>query len=107
MRQVALAAPQLRSFAKAGAKYLALIGRRQHLLDETKKLVEQEQAGVKVTLHAVSVTDLPALKKAAGEIGKWDVLVLNAGRVAKPATVEAVDVVEWWDVMEVSVEIAT
>jgi NADP-dependent 3-hydroxy acid dehydrogenase YdfG len=89
------------AFAKSGAKHLALIARRSQLLDETKALAEEEQPGIKVTTHALSVKDLGALKTAAAAIGSWDVLVLNAGRIMKPTTVEEADAELWWDVLEV------
>lgn len=89
------------AFAKAGAKHVALLGRRQNLLDETKSLAEKEQVGVKVTTHAASVTDSTGLKKAAEEIGKWDILVSSAGRIMSPKSVGECDVEEWWDVLEV------
>lgn len=89
------------AFAKAGAKHVALIGRRTQLLDETKALAEKVQPGVKVTTYAVDVKDRSALGRAAEEIGHWDALVLNAGRIMKPAKVEEADPELWWDVLEV------
>ncbi|KAF1968523.1 NAD(P)-binding protein [Bimuria novae-zelandiae CBS 107.79] len=92
------------AFAKSGAAHLALLSRRAQLLVETKALAEKEQPGIKVTTHALSVTDLGALKKAAGEIGSWDALVLNAGRIMKPTTVKEADAEVWWDVLETNVK---
>jgi hypothetical protein len=89
------------AFAKAGAKHVALIGRREQMLEETKSLVEKAKSDVKVTTHALDVKDLAALKKAAEGISHWDVLILNAGRIMKPAKVEEADPELWWDVLEV------
>jgi hypothetical protein len=89
------------AFAKAGASHVALIGRREEQLKETEGLMNDAVSGIRVTIHVVSVKDLEALKKAAKEIGDWDVLVLNAGRIMKPANVEEADPELWWDVFEV------
>ncbi|KAF2730959.1 NAD(P)-binding protein [Polyplosphaeria fusca] len=92
------------SFATAGAKKIALLARRHNLLDETRNLVQQASADAHISIHAVSTTDGPALKKVAEEIGKWDVLVLNAGRIIAPESIEQCDVEEWWSVLETNVK---
>ncbi|KAF2656572.1 NAD(P)-binding protein [Lophiostoma macrostomum CBS 122681] len=92
------------AFAKAGATHVALISRRETQLKETEDLVKSAKPGIKVTTHALSIKNLAALKKAAGEIGVWDVVLLNAGRIVKPAKVEESYPELWWDVFETNVK---
>ena len=63
--------------------------------------MEKEFAAVAMSTHVADAADEVAVAKAAGEIEGWDVLVLNAARLATPASVEKSEVKEWWSVFEV------
>ncbi|MCJ1369243.1 hypothetical protein MMC20_000453 [Loxospora ochrophaea] len=93
-----------RAFAAAGAASIALIGRTLATLEETKDIVEKEFAAVAMSTHVADAADEVAVAKAAGEIEGWDVLVLNAARLATPASVEKSEVKEWWSVFETNVK---
>ncbi|KAK3686508.1 hypothetical protein LTR37_019755 [Vermiconidia calcicola] len=66
------------SFAKAGVQHLAIIQRRQEVLDKAKQAIESKYPNTKVTTHAASVTDLDRISLILEELGKVDILVANA-----------------------------
>ncbi|KAF2429191.1 putative NADP(+)-dependent dehydrogenase [Tothia fuscella] len=74
------------AFAIAGADHVAISGRRETVLVETKKYIESKYA-TKISIHVADVTDDAAMKKAAAEIGTWDA-----------------DVSEWWKAFEINVK---
>ena len=92
----------VRSFAIAGAARIAILGRRQKLLEATKAKIEKEFGGVNISTHAADVSKEADLVKAAKEIGTWDVLVMNAGYLSTPTRVVEVDMEDWWKGFEVS-----
>lgn len=81
-------------FANAGAKRLVLLGRNEVTLKETEDQIPQNTASC--SIHAVSVTDEAGLKTVAVVVGTWDVLVLNAGFISKPASAAESSMDEWW-----------
>ena len=89
------------AFASAGAKSIAILGRTQRTLTETKDVVGAQYPNTSITTHVVDVTEAAAVKTAAETIGAWDVLVLNAGFLSEPSTVKDADVVDWWKAFEV------
>ena len=94
------------AFAKAGAEKIALIGRRDGPLEETKKAVESEVNNVQIlTLQgdlskATSMKD--ALATVGKEFGKINILVANAGYLSKFETLESSDPDEWWTGFEIN-----
>jgi NAD(P)-dependent dehydrogenase (short-subunit alcohol dehydrogenase family) len=88
------------AFAQAGAESVAITGRRLDKLTETKEYVESKY-NTKVSIHAADITDAVAMQKAASEIGGWDVLVMNAGYLSKPSSIQESNVDEWWKGFEV------
>ena len=88
------------AFAEAGAA-VTIIGRRQEKLEESKASIEKLSPGAKVNFHAADTTDAKRMKEVAAKAGQWDILVLNAGRIMKPASIVDSDVDEWWNVFEV------
>ena len=90
-----------RAFADAGAASIAIMGRREAMLLETKKDVATKNSTVYITTHVVDVTDSATVKREAGEIGSWDILVSNAGYLPTPASVAESDEGEWWKAFEV------
>lgn len=89
------------AFAIAGADSIAILGRREGLLLETKKYIESKYS-TRVSIHVGDVTDEVAIKRAAKEIGTWNVLALNAGYLSTPGPILSSDVNEWWKAFEVS-----
>lgn len=92
--------------AEAGAYAVAILGRREALLRETKQDILSRNGNVLIWTHVVDVTDIAAVKKAAQDIakrGKWDVLVSNAGYMPTAAPVAESAGDDWWKAFEVSI----
>jgi len=89
------------AFAQAGASTIHILGRTKRTLEETKGIVEKKYSKVNITIHVADIVDTAAVKKAAGEIGAWDVLVANAGYIPSPDLIEDSDAEEWWKTFEV------
>jgi NAD(P)-dependent dehydrogenase (short-subunit alcohol dehydrogenase family) len=79
-----IGAETARSFAQAGASRIALLGRREQPLLETKASIERQHPKVEVFVASTDVTNKSqvdaAFAKFVGD-GKIDVLVSNAGLV--------------------------
>ena len=89
------------AFADAGAASIAIMGRREAMLLETKNEVTAKNSTVSITTHVVDVTDSAAVKRAAGEISSWNILISNAGYLPTPAPIADSDAREWWKAFEV------
>lgn len=90
-----------RAYAAAGASRVVLIGRTQTTLSQTAEKIKKDFSSVSVTTHTADVADEAAIGKAAEKVGKWDVLILNAGLLADPLPIEKSNIVDWWRVFEV------
>lgn len=90
-----------RAYAAAGASHVVLIGRTQTTLSQTAGHIEKEFPSVSVTTHTADVADEAAIGTVAKGVGKWDVLVLNAGLLTEPLPIEKSDTMDWWRVFEV------
>ena len=90
-----------RAYAAAGASHVVLIGRTQSTLSKTKEAIEKEFSSVSVATYIADVADEAAVRKAAEKVGKWDVLILNAGLLGDPHPIEMSEPVEWWRAFEV------
>ncbi|KAI9802500.1 MAG: hypothetical protein M1825_002885 [Sarcosagium campestre] len=97
-----------RSFARAGATKIAILGRREKILLETKASIEKEFQGVKVHTAVADVADKPAVDKAFASVestfGKVHVFVNNAGYLADAETIRDVNLDEWLKTFEVNVK---
>ncbi|KAF2160399.1 hypothetical protein M409DRAFT_70542 [Zasmidium cellare ATCC 36951] len=86
-----IGAETARSFAEAGASRIALLGRREQPLLDTKASIEKQYPGVEVFVASTDITNKSqvddAFKKFAGN-GKIDVVVSNAAFTGPPDTVE-------------------
>jgi NADP-dependent 3-hydroxy acid dehydrogenase YdfG len=98
------------SLAKSSISYLALIGRREHALLETKLAVEAVSTNTKVYTYALDITDLPAVDKALDAFarecasGVIDILVANAGILGALSSIREADPVEWWNGFETNIK---
>jgi NAD(P)-dependent dehydrogenase (short-subunit alcohol dehydrogenase family) len=93
----------VRSFATAGASTISILGRKEAPLKETKAAVEKEFKGTRIEYYLADVTSETQMKNAASRIGKWDVLIMNAGYLSKPEATETAEWKEWWASFEASV----
>ncbi|KAL8749386.1 MAG: hypothetical protein Q9184_006828 [Pyrenodesmia sp. 2 TL-2023] len=91
------------AFATAGAKRLALLGRNEVDLKETKSLIASA-ATTTCTAYPASILDEKALSDVAIVVASWDILVLNAGFVSTPASIVEAPVDEWWESFETNVK---
>lgn len=86
------------SFAEASASRIALVGRREQPLLDTKASIEEKFPGVDVFVASTDVTDKrqveDAFRKFAAK-GKIDVLVSNAAVTGPPESVEDADEERW------------
>lgn len=89
------------AFADAGATSIAILGRRDALLQETKQEVTSKNKTVSISTHVADVTDITAVKKAAEHIGGWDILISNAGYLSTAAPIVESDPNDWWTAFEV------
>jgi NAD(P)-dependent dehydrogenase (short-subunit alcohol dehydrogenase family) len=90
------------AFATAGASSIAISGRKEQPLHETKKYIESK-FGISVSIHVADITDAVAMKKAASEIGDWNVLVMNAGYMSAPGGTLDSGGADWWKTFEVHI----
>ncbi|KAE9977959.1 hypothetical protein EG328_001752 [Venturia inaequalis] len=91
------------AFAEAGAAGIAILGRKEAPLQETKEFIENKY-NIPVSTHVADVTDESAIKKAAKEIGEWHVLDMNAGYFAAPAETMEISADEWWKPFEINIK---
>ena len=96
-----IGAATVRAFAQAGASHIALVGRTSSNLSDTKSAVSATCPSVHMTIHTADVADTAAMTAIAKEIGGWDVLILNAGRIGKSGSVGDAEPDEWWGILEV------
>lgn len=89
------------AFAAANASHISILGRTESSLSDTKKLVEEKFSTTSVTVHACDVTREADVQQARDAIGKWDILVLNAGYLETPRPIEDGDLGDWWKTFEV------
>ncbi|MCJ1250012.1 hypothetical protein MMC30_007238 [Trapelia coarctata] len=94
----------IRAYAAAGASQFALLGRTLATLSETKGIVETEFPAVHVTTYVVDTADEAAVQQAAEDVGKWDILILNAAAITKPTSIAQANVNDWWRVFETNVK---
>lgn len=86
-----IGAETARSFAEAGAARIALLGRREQPLRDTKALIEKQYPGVEVFIAPTDVTNKSQVDAAFGKFagnGKIDVVVSNAALAGPPDSVE-------------------
>lgn len=98
------------SLAKSAVSYIALIGRREHALLETKLAVEAVSTSTKVYTYAVDITNLTAIDTALDEFarecanGTIDILVANAGSLGPLNSIRDADPKEWWGGFEINIK---
>lgn len=84
------------SFNRAGASKIVLIGR-----DESKLKKTQKDLSCDSSIYTESVLDEDVMARVAAAVGQWDVLILAAGYLSKPAAIKESSVDEWWQSFEV------
>ncbi|RDW83504.1 hypothetical protein BP5796_04995 [Coleophoma crateriformis] len=90
-------------FAIAGASAIAILGRKEQPLLDTKKAIESKYTTA-ISTHVADITDTAAVSKAASEVGTWDVLIMNAGYMSTLSPSMKSDVNEWWKAFEINIK---
>lgn len=94
------------AFAQAGAAKIAVIGRREGPLQETKQKVEAEVPGTKVLVVKGDLADESSMKNALAQVrdqfGEVNILVANAGYLSRFEPVLEADPEEWWRGFEIN-----
>nr|OQO13811.1 hypothetical protein B0A51_17369 [Rachicladosporium sp. CCFEE 5018] len=95
------------SFVQAGARIVAIIGRRSEVLESTKAGLE-ELGSAKILTYAVDILDEPGMNAAFEDISRIsgsgiDVVVASAGLGTKQLAT-AGTVASWWKVFEVNIK---
>ncbi|KEY68303.1 hypothetical protein S7711_07050 [Stachybotrys chartarum IBT 7711] len=97
-----------RSFAAAGSKKIAILGRRREPLEKLATDLESEFAGLEVLVTSADVTNEAevdaAFKKASKQFGPIDILVNNAGYAPTFGAITELDVAEAWIAFETNVK---
>lgn len=98
------------SLAKSGISYLALIGRREHVLGETKSAIEAVSADTKVYIYSVDIIDLAAVDTTLKEFaekcpsGTLDILIANAGSLGPLSHLRDANPMDWWRTFEINIK---
>ena len=103
-----------KSWAKARAAHIILVGRNASALASTKAQLEQKFPSTKFHVFSADVTNLSAVENifetAKASIGEVNVVISNAGYLSKPtfigeehSTSGDGSVEDWWRVFEVNV----
>lgn len=96
------------SFAKAGASKIAIIGRTDKPLQETKAEVEKLAPGTNVLVLHGDISDADSVRGAFGNVkqtlGNIDVLVCNAGYLSRFEALGEAEPEEWWKGFEINVK---
>ena len=94
------------AFAQAGATKIAVIGRREGPLNETKAKVEREVPGATVLVVQGDLAEAQsmrqALRKVHVDLGPIDVLIANAGYLSDFHALADADPEEWWRGFEIN-----
>lgn len=89
------------AFANAGARYIALLGRREYALRETADALAALSPQTTITVHSVNICDDQALSHIAVSIGTWDMLVHAAGPFSPPQPIVTTKMSNYWEAFEV------
>jgi NAD(P)-dependent dehydrogenase (short-subunit alcohol dehydrogenase family) len=93
-----------RSFAIAGSKKIAIIGRRPKPLEDTARQLQADFPELKVVVQSADITNQEQVNQAfdaiAKEFGTIDVLASNAGVVSGAGTINELEVEEAWKTFE-------
>jgi len=102
-----IGAETARSFAKAGAARIALLGRREQPLIETKESIESQFPGTQVFVAPTDITDKDqvdaAFARFLGRDGKLDVLVSGAAFGGPNDSFTRVDIDKFLNTVDINV----
>ena len=96
------------AYAEAGASHIALLGRTEKTLLNSKQQIEARYASTTVSTYLADITDWQALEKALSvfskSFGPINVLVANAGYLPEVKSIAESTFEEWYTGFEVNVK---
>lgn len=97
-----------KAFANSGASTIALLGRTEKTLNETKTQVESAYPGTSIYYYVANVVNDEAVKRSltdyAKAVGSLHVLVANAGFMPNPTSISESEPNDWFNAYEVNVK---
>jgi NAD(P)-dependent dehydrogenase (short-subunit alcohol dehydrogenase family) len=94
------------SFAKAGAPKIALVGRTEKTLQETKNAIANACPETNVFIAIADVSQGESIGRAAHDIrvalGAWDIFANFAAILPPVSTIAGADEDEWWRAFEIT-----
>ena len=95
-------------FAKAGAKAIAILGRRKDALEETGKQIKEANPSTIVELYSVDITDETAVSASFADFadthGPIDVCINSAAYLSDKATIRDGPPSDFWASFEIGVK---
>jgi len=97
------------AFAKSGAANVAIVGRSEQSLADTKGLIENDFPSTKVHTLVADITDALSVEKSFAAFasslggGKIDILAANAGYLHTPKSLDLADSDDWWSSFTINV----
>lgn len=96
------------SFARSGASSIAILGRTEKTLLDTKAQLEKDFPQTRILTHVADIVDRSSLDAAfaviRSAVGVIDVLVANAGYLPAISPLAQADSAEWFNGFEVNVK---
>ena len=97
-----------KSLAKSGITNLAILGRTEKTLAETKTRIEASNPGTKVWAYTVDLLNATGLQSTLQDFataidGKIDILVANAGYMSDLDLIANANADEWWKGFEINI----
>jgi NAD(P)-dependent dehydrogenase (short-subunit alcohol dehydrogenase family) len=97
-----------RSFAEAGASHIAILGRRQAVLEATASEIGTAFPATKIHTYSADITDRDAIFKAfqdySSAVGKIDILVSNAASGETSLPIKDAEVSKWFGEVETNIK---
>jgi len=97
------------SLAKSGISFLAIIGRNEEKLLQTKSTIANISPNTKVYIYTADIVNLSSVSSAfdafvAATGSKIDILVANAGYMPYLGTITSSDPEDWWTGFEINIK---
>ncbi|KAF2964613.1 hypothetical protein GQX73_g8971 [Xylaria multiplex] len=96
-----------RSFARAQANNLILVGRTRSILEDTKRELEADFPATTFHVFSADITNIAAVEdlfsSLIASLGRIDVVINNAAFLSTISTLQEANLKDWWRAFEVNV----
>ncbi|KAK4504699.1 hypothetical protein PRZ48_002660 [Zasmidium cellare] len=92
-----------KAYVEAGAKTVAILGRRENILADAKKQLESAGSSQILTFKA-DIVDEAALDKAFASTGPIDIVVANAGYLSEPGPAATAELGDYFKAFEINIK---